>query len=443
MINVALISLGCAKNLVDSELMLGVLKENDINIVIEPYLADVVVINTCGFLEQAKQEAIESILEIIELKKEGKIKGIIVAGCLSQRYKEEIEKEFPEVDGFLGTGSYNEVFNAVTKILKGNKFSSFNDREQHNIDGQRVISTPSYSAYIKISEGCDNLCSYCAIPLIRGAFRSRKIENIVNEAKLLAKKGVKEIILIAQDTTRYGLDLYNEYCLPKLLNELCKIEQLVWIRVLYFYPERITDELLDVMANEEKIVKYIEMPIQHSSEKILKAMNRKGNSQSLLELIKKIREKIPNVIIRTTVIVGFPNETKKDFLCLATFVKEAKFERLGVFTYSQEEGTKASLFKGQISQDEKLKRQEIISFEQNIISEQFCAKQIGKTFKVIVEGYDKYGECYFARSYMEAPEIDGKIFIKSQNPLKTGDFYDVIINETMEYDLIGILPIED
>lgn len=433
---VSLISLGCAKNLVDSELMLGVLKENKIEYIPDIDKADVVIINTCGFIETAKNEAIENILEVVALKKEGKIKGIVVTGCLSERYKSETQKEFPEVDAFLGTGSYNQIVKAVLSAVQNENYLSFEEKEKHNIDGERVLSTPSYTAYLKLSEGCDNCCSYCAIPSIRGRFRSRTMESIVAEAKKLSENGVKELVLIAQDSTRYGQDLYGEYKIAPLLKELCKID-FEWIRLLYCYPERVTDELLEVIASEEKIVKYIEMPVQHASGKILKLMNRRGDKESLLALVKKIREKIPNVILRTTVIVGFPQETKKDFEELATFVKEAKFERLGAFTYSAEEGTPAYSLKGQIDEDVKTRRQEIIMEEQNAISAAFCEKQKGKTVKVLVEGHDKYIECFYGRSPMEAPEIDGKVFFKSKNAYNNGDFVAVTITETWDYDLYG------
>lgn len=436
MLKVSLISLGCAKNLVDSELMLGALKENQIDFTPDIDKADVVIINTCGFIETAKNEAIENILEVVALKKEGKIKGIVVTGCLSERYKAEIEKEFPEVDAFLGTGSYNNIVKAVLSAVQNENYLSFEEKENHNIDGERVLSTPSYTAYLKLSEGCDNCCSYCAIPSIRGKFRSRTMENILTEAKKINQNGVKELVLIAQDSTRYGLDLYGEYKIAPLLKELCKID-FEWIRLLYCYPERVTDELLEVIANEEKIVKYIEMPVQHASGKILKLMNRKGDKESLLALVQKIREKIPNVVLRTTVIVGFPQETKKDFEELATFVKEAKFERLGAFTFSAEEGTLAYSLKGQIDEADKLRRQEIIMQEQNAISAAFSEKQKGKTLKVLVEGYDKYIECFYGRSPMEAPEIDGKVFFKSKNAHNNGDFVNVEITDTMDYDLVG------
>ena len=436
-IKAGLISLGCAKNQVDSELMLGILSENGVEITAKEEDADVIIINTCGFIEQAKTEAIENILEIIELKKEGIVKGIIVTGCLSERYKNEIEKEFPEVSAFLGTGSYNKIYETVKSVYNGEKYVAFDEKESHIIEGKRILISPPYTAYIKISEGCDNCCSYCAIPLIRGRFRSRKTESIISEAKLLTQNGVKEICITAQDTTRYGLDLYGEYKLAHLLNELCKINGLEWIRVLYLYPDKITDELLEVIAQNKKIVNYIDMPVQHASGRILKLMNRQGDKKSLLAIIKKIREKIPGVVLRTTVMTGFPQESEKDFEELAAFIKEAQFERLGAFCYSSEEGTKAASLSGQIDEETKQKRYENIMQEQYLIMQKHNEEQINKTLDTLVEGYDRYIKCYFGRSYMDAPDIDGKVFFKSEKRLSAGECAKVRITNISDYDLLG------
>lgn len=431
------IALGCAKNLVDMELMLAEIKNAGIEILNEYNSADIVIINTCGFLEDAKKEAIENILEVAALKEEGRVKKIIVTGCLAERYKGEIADEFPEVDAFLGTGSYLKILQAIKEVQNGNRYSCFDNREAHKIDGERFVTTPSYTAYLKISEGCDNCCTYCAIPLIRGRFRSRTIESIVKEAEKLAEQGVKELNIISQDTTRYGEDLYGTYKLPELLRKLSEIEKLHWIRVLYTYPEKITDELLDEIAVNPKVVKYIDMPVQHSSGRILSLMNRQGNSERLLALVEKMRNKIKGLTIRTTVITGFPTETEEEFTELCEFVKTARFERLGAFCYSREEGTKAALMDGQIDEDVKEKRQEILMLEQSRISEERMEEKVGKTLEVLIEGYDKYVKLYFGRSAADAPEVDGKVFFSSKKKFTPGDFTDVTITGSLEYDLMG------
>ncbi|MBE6903610.1 MAG: 30S ribosomal protein S12 methylthiotransferase RimO [Ruminococcaceae bacterium] len=434
---VGCISLGCAKNLIDAELMLAKIKEAGIEIVSEYCDADVVVINTCGFLEDAKKEAIENIFEVAALKNEGRVKKIIVTGCLAQRYKDEIADEIPEVDAFLGTGSYLNIVEAIKEVMNNKKYCCFDKRENHCIDGERLVTTPFYTAYIKISEGCDNCCSYCAIPIIRGKFRSRKIESIVSEAEKLVKNGVKELNIISQDTTKYGTDIYNKPMLVELLKELSKINNLEWIRVLYTYPERMSDELIDEIANNPKIVKYIDMPIQHCNERILKLMNRQGSVEALTSLINKMRSKIKCLVLRTTLITGFPTETQEEFAQMMDFINNIKFERLGVFCYSVEEGTLAAKMDGQIENDEKLRRQELLMLEQEKISTQILENQIGKKEKVIIEGYDKYVKLYFGRTYADAPEVDGKAFFKSSKKHNIGDIVSITVTDTLEYDILG------
>ncbi|MEG0615256.1 MAG: 30S ribosomal protein S12 methylthiotransferase RimO [Oscillospiraceae bacterium] len=436
-IKVGMVSLGCSKNQVDAERMLYKIKEAGYKLCDDAGLSDVVIVNTCGFIESAKQEAIDTILELSTLKKEGRIKKIIVTGCLAERYREEISKEIPEADAVIGIGCNADICNVIEKTMADEKVLEFDQKEELLLSGGRVISTLPFFAYLKIAEGCDNRCTYCAIPFIRGKFRSKPIEKVVEEARWLASKGVREINVIAQDTTRYGEDLYGELALPRLLTELCKIEELKWIRVLYCYPERVTDELLDVMANENKILKYMDLPIQHVNADILRKMNRSGNAAGLLDLIKKIRTKIPSIVLRTTLITGFPTETDEQFTELAEFVKDVQFERLGCFTYSAEEGTPAAAMEGQIEEEIKQRRADNIMEMQMLISEKLNKNMMGKTVEAVVEGYDRYAECFFGRTPADAPDIDGKIFMTSKEKLAMGQFVKVLINDTMDYDLIG------
>ena len=436
-IKVGMVSLGCSKNQVDAERMLFKIKEAGYKLVEDAALSDVVIINTCGFIESAKAEAIETILEFAQLKKEGKIKKIIVTGCLAERYKNEVAEEIPEADAVIGIGCNGDICEVINKALADERVIEFNDKETLSLEGERIISTLPFFAYLKVAEGCDNRCTYCAIPSIRGRFRSKPIEKVIEEAKSLAESGVRELNLIAQDTTRYGEDLYGELALPKLLRELCRIEKLKWIRILYCYPERVTDELLEVIAAEPKIVKYMDLPIQHVNADILKKMNRKGDEKSLRELIKKIRKAIPNIILRTTLITGFPTETDEQFTELAEFVKDIRFDRLGCFAYSAEDGTPAATMEGQIDEDIKQRRADHIMEMQMMISEKNNTKMLGKTVEAVVEGFDRYAECFFGRTSADAPDIDGKIFFKSKEKLSMGQFVMVKIDDTMDYDLIG------
>ena len=433
-----MVSLGCNKNQVDAERMLYKIKEAGYQLVADAALSDIVIVNTCGFIESAKQEAIETILEFGKLKEEGRIKKIIVTGCLAERYKEEVAELLPEADAVIGLGCNDDILNVIDKVLANQRPLEFANKLCLPMEGGRVQTTLPFYSYLKVAEGCSNCCTYCAIPAIRGKFRSVPMENLIEEAKGLAEHGVKELNIIAQDSTRYGEDLYGESKLPELLTELCRIDKLKWIRILYCYPERITDKLLDVIAKEDKIVKYIDVPIQHCCEDILKKMNREGNEEYLRALMTKIREKVPNVTIRTTLITGFPSETEEQFNQLADFVRDMRFDRLGCFPYSQEEGTKAAEMPDQLDEETKQRRADVIMEQQQIIMAQNNEKMIGKTIEVVTEGFDRYGECYFGRSAADAPDIDGKIFFRSpERKLTSGSFVKVNITETLDYDLIG------
>lgn len=435
---VGMVSLGCEKNRVDAEILLHSLRERGFTLVEDVADADVAIVNTCGFIESAKQESIEEIIELGKLKDEGKIKKIIATGCLAQRYKEEISQNLPEVDAVVGIGANENIADIVEQVLADEKVETFPDKLLLPLDGKRIQSTPQYYAYIKIAEGCSNCCTYCAIPMIRGKFRSRKMENIISEATELANNGVKELIVIAQDTTKYGTDLYGEPSLAKLLKELCKIDGFKWIRVLYCYPENLTDELIDTIATEEKIVKYIDLPLQHCTQSVLERMNRKGSIEELKEKINKLRAKVPNITIRTTFITGFPGETEEDFNALAEFAKEMKFQRLGCFAYSQEENTKAATFPDQIDEEIKQKRADIIMEQQQLIMDEYCNQLLGQTVEVLCEGFDRYAECFFGRTQGDCPEVDGVVFFSAPNRRpQAGEFVKVKIDDYLGCDPIG------
>lgn len=435
---VGIVSLGCAKNQVDAEMLLFTLKNRGFTIVNDPADADAVIVNTCGFIDSAKQESIDEIIELGKLKQEGTIKAIIVTGCLAERYKNEITKQLYEVDAAIGIGANEKIADVVLEALNGKKTELFPDKALLPMEGGRIQSTPFYTAYLKVAEGCDNCCTYCAIPLIRGHFRSRQPDEVIKEAEQLAANGVKELNVIAQDTTRYGEDLFGEPYLAKLLKRLCKIDGFKWIRVLYCYPDRVTDELIDVIAEEDKIVKYIDIPLQHCNGEVLKNMNRRGNRESLTALLNKIKAKIPNVIFRSTFITGFPGETEEQFEELADFAAEIKFQRLGCFPYSKEEDTKASLMENQIDDDIKQKRADIIMEHQQSVMAEYCESLIGSEVEVLVEGYDKLAECFFGRTYADAPEVDGCVFFTcdGEKP-KAGDFVKVKITDYMGCDPVG------
>lgn len=436
-IKVGMVNLGCAKNQVDGEMLMAALKNSGFEPVDDAALADIAIVNTCGFIESAKKESIEEILELAQLKQEGKIKKLVVTGCLSERYQQEIHKELPEVDAVLGIGANGDIAAYLKKMMEGEFIEAFPEKSKMPLCGARELSTPSWSAYLKIAEGCDNCCTYCAIPMIRGGYRSRTIESIEEEAAALVQNGAKELVLIAQDTSRYGIDLYGKYSLATLMRRLCKLPGLVWLRVLYCYPDSITDELLSVMAEEEKIVKYIDLPLQHASGRVLKAMNRRGDRASLTALMRKIREKVPGVTLRTTLITGFPGETEDDFTELAEFVKDVRFDRLGCFAYSREEGTPAAELPGQLDEEVKAHRAEVIMDLQNRLMEERGAGFIGKTVTVLCEGFDRYAECWFGRSVMDAPDIDGKVFFTAAQKPMLGSFVQVKIDDCIDCDLFG------
>lgn len=436
-VKVGMVSLGCPKNQCDAELMMRKIHEAGYKLVEEAGLADVVVINTCGFIQSAKEEAVEEIMEAINRKNDGINKKIIITGCLAQRYTKQMEEEFPEVDCIMGLGCNGDIVKAIKEVLADKRVIWESPEGKYNdLEGERLMSTMPHYAYLRIGDGCDNRCSYCAIPYIRGGFRSRPMENLVAEAKKLAKDGVRELVLVAQDTTRYGQDIYGRLALPELLNKLCEIEGIKWIRLLYCYPDRITDELIDTVAKQEKVLPYMDVPIQHCNRDVLRAMNRTGDEQTLWDLFAKMRNKIPGLVLRTTLITGFPGETEEQFVELAEFVNNVKFEHLGCFAYSQEEGTPAADLPNQIPQSEKEHRAEIITEQQEVRTGDFCAEQIGKIFETVVEGYDRYFEMYFGRNYMYAPEIDGMIYFKGKG-LKTGEFVNVKITDSMTNNLIG------
>ncbi len=435
---IAMVSLGCAKNRVDAEMMLYKLKSAGFTLTDDPAKAEVVIVNTCGFIESAKQESIEEIIELGKLKEEGTIKHIIVTGCLAQRYQSQISDELPEADGVIGLGANGDIVEAVESVLAGSHTESFPPITNQPLDGMRIQSTPLHYAYLRVADGCDNRCTYCAIPLIRGGFRSRKMEDIISEAVYLVEGGVRELNVIAQDTTRYGEDIYGELKLAELLRELCKIEKLRWIRVLYCYPDRITDELIDTIASEEKIVKYIDLPLQHCNGRVLKAMNRKGDRQTLTSLIAKIRERIPSVVLRTTLIAGFPTETEEEFDEVAEFAKEIKFERLGCFAYSTEEDTPAADMP-QVEAEERKYRANAIMEQQQYIMEEYNQTRLDTTVEVLVEGFDRYAECYFGRSSADAPEVDPNVFFVADRKVATGEFVKVKVTDILDCDLIGDL----
>ena len=394
-------------------------------------------VNTCGFIQSAKEEAIETILEIGALKKEGQVKKLILTGCLTERYKEEAASEFPEADAIVGIGDNKDIVDILDKVLAGERWVHFAPKSDVELSGGRIISTLPFFSYLKISEGCSNCCTYCAIPMIRGKYRSVPMEDVLSEANWLCENGVTELNIIAQDTTRYGEDLYGENKLCELLHKLCEIPALKWLRVLYCYPERITDELIDTLANEPKIVKYLDMPIQHCNDEILQRMNRPSTKAKLLDVIGRLRAKMPDIVLRTTLIAGFPGETEAQFTELCEFVNEVKFTRLGCFAYSQEDGTKAAEMPDQLDDETKQNRADILMEHQMEIAAAYNEAQLGTEKTAVVEGFDKWAECYFGRTAADAPDIDGKVFFTSENPLQIGDYVQIRITDVMDYDLLG------
>jgi len=435
---IGMISLGCSKNQIDAERLLAMLRGAGYRISSDPRQCGAVIINTCGFIDSAKQEAIAVILEFAAKKQEGMVGGLIVTGCLPERYREEFVRELPEVDGVLGIGKNAEIVNAAGCVLRGEKYIAFGEKEALSLEGDRLLAGAPYSAYLKIAEGCDNRCGYCAIPDIRGRFRSRPLENIVEEARTLIRNGVVEINLVAQDTTRYGEDIYGKLMLPELLNQLCEVPGLRWLRLLYCYPDRVTDELLDVMREQPKIVKYMDLPVQHASGKILRQMNRSGDEASLRALIQKIRQKVPGIALRTTLIAGFPGESEEDFETLCRFVQEMAFDRLGCFAYSQEENTPAGEKTDQLDEDIKRRRAEIIMETQAPIAAQKALEMAGREIEVICEGYDIDRKMCVGRSQADAPDIDTKVYFPAERIPETGTFLRVRITGADGYDLLGI-----
>lgn len=439
--NIAFVSLGCDKNRVDSEVMLGILRERGYTIVSDETEADIIVVNTCCFIKDALEESIETIIEMAEYKKNGKCKGLIVSGCLAQRFEKEMFHEMPEVDAVIGTTAYESVADVADRILNGEK----SIKVMENIDSQmkeenaskRVLSTAGHYAYLKISEGCDNHCTYCVIPKMRGKHRSRTMESLVEETKMLAENGVKELLVVAQDTSIYGRDLYGKPMLHELLKRLCRIEGIEWIRLLYCYAETLTDETIQTMAEKDKICKYIDIPIQHGSDTVLKRMGRKTSSKLISDKIAALRTAMPDICIRTTIITGFPGETEEEFAEVCEFVEKMRFDKLGVFTYSPEEGTPAAEMDNQIDEEVKEERKNYIMEIQKRISAEKCEEMIGKTIKVITDGKIPEEGVYCGRSYKDAPDIDGLVFFKADYEIMSGDFADVKINEASDYDLIG------
>ena len=437
MTKVGFISLGCCKNLVDTEIMLYNLHAAGFEITPNEEEAEIIVINTCGFIESAKQEAIENILDAASLKEWGKCRHIIATGCLVERYREEVMRELPEIDALVGIGSLDDIAEACKAVMRGEKYTSFKDKETSYLGGDRIITTGPYSAYIKVSEGCDNLCTYCAIPLIRGKHRSRPIEDIVKEARDLEAMGVKEINLIAQDTTRYGLDLYGEYSLARLVREITKETTIPWIRLLYCYPDKITDELIDELRNNDRLLKYMDIPVQHISDSVLKRMNRHGGKALIIDAIKRLRDGVPGIILRTTAMVGFPGETDEDFTELCEFVKDTRFDRFGAFTFSPEEGTAAAEMDGQIDEQVKQDRYDCLMQTQLTVAEEKTAERVGSVLTVLCEGYDRISEVYHGRSFADAPDVDGRVYFKSSKPVSAGEFVEIHITEALDYDLVG------
>lgn len=436
--NILFVSLGCDKNLVDSEVMLGLIREKGYNITNDEKEADIIVVNTCCFINDAKEESIQTILEMAEYKKTGNLKALVVTGCLAERYKAEIQEEIEEVDAVIGTSSYENIVEVIDDVLVGKKIQNFNDVNYlPSKKSNRVNTTGGFFSYLKIAEGCDKHCTYCIIPKVRGNYRSVPMEKLIEEAKMLASNDVKELILVAQETTLYGVDIYGKKSLPALLKEFCKIDGIEWIRILYCYPEEITDELIQVMKEEDKICNYLDMPIQHAADGILKRMGRRTNKQELLDIVSKLRKNIPDISLRTTLISGFPGETKEDHEEVLDFIDEVEFDRLGVFTYSPEDDTPAAKMESQIDEETKIARRDEIMELQQEISYELSEKMVGKTLKVLIEGKLPEDNIFIGRTYKDAPNVDGYIFVKSNRELMSGEFVNALVTGAKEYDLMG------
>ena len=433
---VAFISLGCAKNLVNTEQMMALTRDAGYELVSDPEGADVAVLNTCGFIDSAKSEAIQNILELAALKDAGKLGKLLVAGCLSQRYQDELEQEMPEVDGVLGTGSYTDIVSALEEVTAGGHPRRFGDIDHTEEDGARVVSTPPYTAYLKIAEGCDNRCSYCIIPYLRGRYRSRSMESLLSEAKALADRGVQELIVIAQDITRYGTDLYGRRRLGDLLTELCKLP-FHWIRLHYLYPDEVDDDLIDVIAREHKILKYIDIPLQHINDGILKAMNRRSTKAEIIALLNKLRQRLPGLVLRTSLICGLPGEGEAEFEELCEFLQDAGIERAGIFQFSPEEGTPAAAMPDQVDPDIAKRRVELLVELQSRVMDDWNERRLGETLEVLCEGFDPDMGCYAGRSYADSPDVDGKVFFTAAGLVPAGTFVNVRVTGTSDGDLTG------
>ena len=433
---VAFISLGCAKNLVNTEQMMALTRDAGYELVSDPEGADVAVLNTCGFIDSAKSEAIQNILELAALKDAGKLGKLLVAGCLSQRYQDELEQEMPEVDGVLGTGSYTDIVSALEEVTAGGHPRRFGDIDHTEEDGARVVSTPPYTAYLKIAEGCDNRCSYCIIPYLRGRYRSRSMESLLAEAKALADRGVQELIVIAQDITRYGTDLYGRRRLGELLTELCKLP-FHWIRLHYLYPDEVDDDLIDVIAREHKILKYIDIPLQHINDGILKAMNRRSTKAEIIALLNKLRQRLPGLVLRTSLICGLPGEGEAEFEELCEFLQDAGIERAGIFQFSPEEGTPAAVMEHQVEPEVAARRVELLVELQSRVMDAYNESRLGETLEVLCEGFDPDMGCYAGRSYADSPDVDGRVFFTAAGLVPAGTFVNVRITGTSDGDLTG------
>ncbi len=433
---VAFISLGCAKNLVNTEQMMALTRDAGYELVSDPEGADVAVLNTCGFIDSAKSEAIQNILELAALKDAGKLGKLLVAGCLSQRYQDELEQEMPEVDGVLGTGSYTDIVSALEEVTAGGHPRRFGDIDHTEEDGARVVSTPPYTAYLKIAEGCDNRCSYCIIPYLRGRYRSRSMESLLAEAKALADRGVQELIVIAQDITRYGTDLYGRRRLGDLLTELCRLP-FHWVRLHYLYPDEVDDDLIDVLAREHKILRYIDIPLQHINDGILKAMNRRSTKAEIIALLNKLRQRLPGLVLRTSLICGLPGEGEAEFEELCQFLQEAGIERAGIFQFSPEEGTPAAVMEHQVEPEVAARRVELLVELQSRVMDAYNESRLGETLEVLCEGFDPDMGCYAGRSYADSPDVDGRVFFTAAGLVPAGTFVNVRITGTSDGDLTG------
>ena len=433
---VAFISLGCAKNLVNTEQMMALTRDAGYELVSDPEGADVAVLNTCGFIDSAKSEAIQNILELAALKDAGKLGKLLVAGCLSQRYQSELEQEMPEVDGVLGTGSYTDIVSALEEVTAGGHPRRFGDIDHTEEDGARVVSTPPYTAYLKIAEGCDNRCSYCIIPYLRGRYRSRSMESLLAEAKALADRGVQELIVIAQDITRYGTDLYGRRRLGDLLTELCRLP-FHWVRLHYLYPDEVDDDLIDVLAREHKILRYIDIPLQHINDGILKAMNRRSTKAEIIALLNKLRQRLPGLVLRTSLICGLPGEGEAEFEELCQFLQDAGIERAGIFQFSPEEGTPAAVMEHQVEPEVAARRVELLVELQSRVMDAYNESRLGETLEVLCEGFDPDMGCYAGRSYADSPDVDGRVFFTAAGLVPAGSFVNVRITGTSDGDLTG------